>query len=129
MTAPSTRADTLQIVAKFLAGACKPFFSSLGTNDSISQYVEQIGWTLPSVPPALTALATSGDAMLDALTAVETAVEAVNDGGDPSTLIEALVALIAQISAFATDVANLPAELQAQLPARVRRGDWHRPEL
>jgi hypothetical protein len=116
VTAPNTSGDTLQIVAKFLAGACRPFFSSLGTSDSISQFVAEIGWTLPSVPPALTALATSGDAMLEALTAVDAAVEAVDNGGDPSTLIEALVTLIAQIGAFATDVANLPAELQAQLP-------------
>lgn len=116
MSAQSTAADTLQAVAKFLAGAFKPFLASLGSNDSVTGFVAELGWSLPSVPPALTALGTSGDAMLDALTEVEAAVEAVDAGGDPATLIQALVKLLVQIGVFASDVANLPAQLQAQLP-------------
>jgi hypothetical protein len=110
-------ADTLQVLAKFLAGAFRPFLSSMGSNESVTAFVAELGWSLPSVPPALTALGTSGDAMLDALTAVEAAIDDVDNGGDPSTLIEALVTLLAQIAVFASDIANLPAELQAQLPA------------
>ncbi len=120
MTAPapstSTTGDTLQIVARFLVGAFKPFLASLGSSDGVTAFVTELGWTLPSVPPALTALGTSGDAMLDALTAVEAAIQAVDAGGDPSTLVGPLVTLVGQIAAFATDVANLPAQLQAQLP-------------
>src|SRR6516162_3815356 len=110
-------ADTLQVLAKCLAGAFRPFLSSMGSNESVTAFVAELGWSLPSVPPALTALGTSGDAMLDALTAVEAAIDDVDNGGDPSTLIEALVTLLAQIAVFASDIANLPAELQAQLPA------------
>jgi hypothetical protein len=113
----SASGDTLQTVAQFLATALKPFLSSVGSEAGVTAFVQELGWTLPSVPPALTALGTSGDAMLDALTAVEAAVAAIDAGeGDPSALAPALVTLVAQIGAFATDVAQLPDQLRAQLP-------------
>jgi hypothetical protein len=113
-------ADTLQRVASFLGDALRPFVSSLGSDGEVLSFVEELGWSLPLVPPSIPALGTGGNAVVDALADVEIATTAFAEGtGDGDAVTRALVDLVAKLGAFALQTRELRTKLAQELPPDV----------
>src|SRR5262249_49949141 len=109
---------TLQSAARLVAQTLIRFLSSTGSDEEIGAFVEELGWTLPVIPSSIGALGTAGGEMLDALTDVEVAADAVeNDGGDEQVLRDALQVLVLRVADFASQVNAMKASLTAELPA------------
>jgi len=110
--------DTLQNIASLLSNALRPFLSSLGSDEEIMAFVEELGWTLPLVPPSIPALANSGNAVIDALADAQNAADKLDDGsGDEDAVSTALIQLVAAFGSFAFQTRDLRTKLAAELPA------------
>lgn len=112
-------ADSLQAAARRLGASLEPLARDLdGGAPAIVALVEQLGWTLPSVPPALTALTAAAEAVADSSTKLELSLSVQSSGGTVGIDIAATyVELAANVAALLKAIADLPSQLQAQLPA------------
>lgn len=93
------------------ARALLPFANALSSADDTKGWMAELGYDLPSVPPALTALATTADPVLDALTSLAQA----RDSDDDAAAADAMLALATGVAALATDLHNLGDALRTQL--------------
>lgn len=108
----------MQRLAAFLSEALRPLISSLGSDGDVLAFIEELGWTLPLVPPSIPALGSSANAVIDALTDAEIAADVLADGsGDGDTLAQALARLVAALGAFAVETREMRTKLAAELPA------------
>lgn len=141
-------ATTLEQAALALARVLAPLASALeGQAADVSALLARLGWQLPTIPPAIQALATSSQALTASLGAVDLALEAevaatgadsgeddaaqdgsgggsertaaADTGGADSDLSSALLQLAADIVAVAAALDDLPAQLRTQLDAAV----------
>lgn len=113
---------TLEQIAATLARAMEPLASALeGTDADAGTFLEQLGWSLPTVPPAVTALQSATSSVGASLGSLDLALEAEDPNAtQPSSAVtQAVVDLAIDVVTFATALHDLPGLLQAQLPANV----------
>lgn len=111
--------ESLQSAMRVLAGALEPLAEVLSLSDqTIIDYVERLGWTLPSVPPALKAVGTAAKAMADASVVLELNLSLKASGGAASVDIAAhYLNLAVKVEDVVSVLRNTPSALNAQLPA------------
>ncbi len=108
--------QTFSTVAQYLSRALAPFAKALaGADQSVIEYVEQLGWTLPAVPQALRDLQSSSNGFFGSLAQLEVALNA--EGADSDVLGERTAELLLDFGLFTVAVKKLPARLKEQLPA------------
>jgi hypothetical protein len=109
--------DSLEAAARKLGAAFEPFAYALaGPDAGVIAFVEQLGFTLPSVPPALKAVAARAQQVADASGDLELNVSLAKAGVSVGTAAQ-YTALAANVADLLDDLHALPGQLQAQLPA------------
>jgi hypothetical protein len=111
--------STLDTAAEFLARTLVASAKALaGSDDLLTEYVEELGWTLPSIPPALRALQSSSTGLVQSLAKLA-AVRRRSDEGSATDqdIAEAAGGLLLDLGLYASAVRDLPAGLRTQLPA------------
>jgi len=109
--------DSLAAVAQYVSRTLAPLTTSLGTDGLLLQYFRKLGFELPAIPPALSALRTSSDQMVGALTKLERALRQRDDGtGSDTESARAAVDFVTALVAFTAAIRSLPQELKSQLP-------------
>ncbi len=112
---PTAREQTAASVAEALV----PLADALESGDAeLLALVAELGWTLPSVPPALSGLSAASQNVTGSLGGLAAALEADADGtGSANAVAIAFGTLTVDLLAFAAAIRDLPAGLRAQLPA------------
>jgi hypothetical protein len=111
-------ADSVERVAKQLAAALEPFAAALGReDDDIIAFVEQLGWSLPSVPAGIKALASSARTIVELGTALQFSEGVEASGGAVTVDAAKYTKLAAAIVDLIHRLDQLPAALNGQLPA------------
>ena len=109
-------ATTLEQLTLALARALLPLADTLaGSTDEADELVRRLGWALPSIPPAITAMSGATQGMFPSLGALEVALEDEND----AQIAAAAGQLAADVAAVVTALHELPAGLRAQRPPPV----------
>jgi hypothetical protein len=112
-------ADSLQAAARHLGASLEPLAQALsGPDEAIVALVEQLGWTLPSVPPALKALGADAEKLADSHVALELSLSRQASGVAAGADVGAqYVELAADVASLLKALSDLPSALSAQLPA------------
>lgn len=112
-------ADSFQSAARIVATSLDPLAQALAEGDeALIAFVEQLGWTLPSVPPALKSLSATVRAIADARLKLDINLSVQASGGTASASIGAqYVDLAANVAKLISQLGSLPSALSGQLPA------------
>jgi hypothetical protein len=110
--------DSLGRAVKVFAAGLEPLATSIGRDeDSIIAFVETLGWTLPSVPPALKALSASLSTISELNTTIELRSSVHASGGSLDVDVADYVKLATAVFDLVTQLDGLSGSLGAQLPA------------
>ena len=112
-------ADSLQRFARLLSQSLEPAARALADDDAaIIAFVAKLGWTLPSVPPSLKSLGATLKAISNGRTKLDLSLSVEASGGTVSADIAAeYVGLAANVAKLMAQLKDLPAALNAELPA------------
>lgn len=112
-------ADSLQNAARLLAASLERAARGLSSSDqSVISFVKNLGWTLPSVPPALRTLASAAQVISEAYGALNVSLSLQATGGTVSVDVAGqYLDLVSKVSGLIAQLKDLPSSLQAQLPA------------
>jgi hypothetical protein len=108
---------TFEQIAAVLARALRPMTFALATDDGIKNFVELLGWTLPSVPPSLVDVRDSLVQLHASLADLGTAQGKDERGDDSANVEEAGETLLADLALTIADLYQLPDKLRTELPA------------
>ena len=121
---PSAIGSSIERVAAVIGGLLQPLIGPLGSTSAtgapIKAYVAALGWSLPDpVPPSLIALGNDIASVAKDTGTLTNLLAAAEMGGtlDETSVVAALAALVTDIGLLAEHLAQLPAHLQAELPA------------
>jgi hypothetical protein len=111
--------DSLQSAARLLAASLEPLAGSLAdSDDAIIAFIEQLGWTLPSVPPSLKSLGATAKAVSSARLNLDISLAVQASGGNVSANIGAqYIDVASNVAKLLSQLHDLPSALPAQLPA------------
>ena len=111
--------DSLQSAARLLAASLEPLAGSLAdSDDAIIAFIEQLGWTLPSVPPSLKSLGATAKAVSTARLNLDISLAVQASGGTVSANIGTQYLDVASnVAKLISQLHDLPSALPAQLPA------------
>jgi hypothetical protein len=112
-------ADSLQNAARLLAASLERVARGLsGADQAVISFVENLGWTLPSVPPAIKTLASLAQVISETYTTLNASLSGQSASGTPSPdLVAQYLDLVSKVPGLISQLGSLPSSLQAQLPA------------
>jgi hypothetical protein len=109
---------TLESAAALVGRALHPLADALEADDAaVVGFIEQLGWTLPSVPPALRELGDAAGSVAEGVATLEVLRGDRDESGEvEEQLLATLAALLLDLGVLLSGLRALPDRLRAELP-------------
>jgi hypothetical protein len=108
---------TVDVLAARVAQALRPFAYAAQSEDGVRDFVAELGWTLPRIPPSLVGLREGFARLHEVLGDLVVERRRAESGAGQDDVDGALARVAAELALIMVDVHSLPARLRAELPA------------